>query len=359
MAVSPAPHTTAEIYHGGRYPVIYTWDRQLILALGLALVIMGFLLSVCVVLENYFFGKLRFQLNRIWSFLQCINSITCLAFTVGYAGYLSENGDWFFRCPRMEVLSLTSGLQDAGLITGMTVEVGIIVAANYSLFYMKREINLTLELVGYVFATLIYVASFSGLFAYYSHNAVEGVCGKDYVEARKVLSETNLVPMIPPLSFLTASIIVAYIVLFLGRRRQRRVWQEQMDDDLLDEVQLDVRKRLILAQMSIVKEVVDVFERTLGAFLAVFLGFFFAMIGYFIVDHHFAAGTILFDVGIFVRNSQPLLQAVAYISAESNRDNFSLSRWISRREGMKNRKKVIFQDEAESYAGTERLISED
>eukprot|EP00039_Didymoeca_costata_P022020 m.3456 g.3456 ORF g.3456 m.3456 type:complete len:359 (-) comp2773_c0_seq2:148-1224(-) len=355
MSTSLATTETAVIYNGGYFPDDFQWYDKLLHGVGVAILYLGAIFSLCVMVEIFLFGKLRFQINRILFFLMVVNLVTCVTFAVHYTSQLAS-APWLFYCPRLEGVNLFMAIENGCLIVALLAEFGIVIVANYSLFYSKREVNVHLEYGAYVLSTALFIIITIPYYVAYAHESENHACGKSLDEAVHSFKQDEISTIVI-VSILIAAITLAYIFLFFNRKRQKKLWAEQLEatenKEFVYTIQVDVHQRLVQAHKEIVKEVVDVLDRTVIAFLISFIGYIVFLLGYIFYKRGTEFDSITFELGIdILRNTQPLLQALAYMTVEPNKSNFKLVSWRRRYKAVKGMKHVSFSfdDDVDAYA---------
>eukprot|EP00039_Didymoeca_costata_P021457 m.344601 g.344601 ORF g.344601 m.344601 type:complete len:377 (+) comp24745_c0_seq1:405-1535(+) len=345
-----------KIYNGGYYPGIHEFDKS-VFAVGMGIVALGLIFTIIVMVEMWLFSKLRFQLYRIIYTLMFFNSMTCLLFFVSGVGMMNPKIiEWYFVCPGLVGVSVVSAIQTALLSAVLFIELGILLTATYSLFFAKREINVRVEGFAYVVLCVFTVAFAVPSYFWYSHVSHDLVCGKNVTTAYKNLNGTAEARFTIPVAVLLYLVLFAYFFLFVARKRQQRAWKKEIleSEEELDMVRFEVRQRLVASHKSVVREVVEVFERTIIAFITTFLGFILVWIGIVLAKHKEAkTSDLVFAVGLNIfRNLQPFIQAVSYMTASSNRDNFSFFAWKTRVRKVRENRRVTFNrlDETLEYA---------
>eukprot|EP00039_Didymoeca_costata_P000783 m.47243 g.47243 ORF g.47243 m.47243 type:complete len:353 (+) comp10470_c1_seq2:174-1232(+) len=333
------------VYHGGVL-ILVTSELRTVFVIGAVIALLGIVLCTIVISEIVVFRKAAFQTYRILLLLMAMNIIGNAGFSASIIsqtdGHLRYN---FFNCPTLSNFNLCNALEYGGVMGGLMTELVIVLQANYCLFYKRKELSWSVECMAYFAIAVGTVVFFSVLLGDYDTVAVRGECGHNKTQARLAADQAEE-KFSPPVLVFEIIVLIAYIFLFIMRRRQVQVWRLKLEQaEYLDLVQSHADISIVQAHQEDVYEVVNLFERQLAAFAIATTGLVLCFISLNFFGMSANTDDMLYAVGMFImRNSQGWMQALGYMTTESNNKNFSCSAFRDRIINSRGKKRITFND---------------
>eukprot|EP00039_Didymoeca_costata_P016807 m.306212 g.306212 ORF g.306212 m.306212 type:complete len:358 (+) comp16455_c0_seq2:207-1280(+) len=343
----PGGYTTVR-YYGGEHQTFLTPGISIVIC-GTVVCVIGFLLCLFVISEMILFRKLRFQLNRMLLFLLSAQAFTTIAFAIDFSQHGINPGlsRVLQKCPAWVGQNALEAMEVVGIIFSLQMELMIVIVANFSLFYIRRDIDFLFEVLCYGGFGVTAIVIFSWCFTSLKHKTSTLVCNQTYMsgymEQAHFLEDCDIA-----VASLIAVTIAAYVVLSVKQYFQKKIWARAyaVDKDLETSQERHNRLRVVEAHRNINRSVVKVIERYLVAFLVASTGYIIAMVADFGLKAGSQTQVDTWTFGLLVlRNTQAILQALVYIFHADNRDNFSLKSFSDRYEKVRTEQHVQFLDD--------------